>query len=106
MWRDSSLFSDEAVPDKYTQKEASAFANKLVEVLNFPKACLIPAYEDVFAQAQLEQKLPENIDPLKVDLKDSEERRRLARFARDWLGRGGGLCHAYQASGNQKGQYQ
>lgn len=86
MWRDSSLFSDETVPDQYTVKEATTFANKLVKVLNFPNACLIPAYEDVFTQVQLEQKLPENIDPLKVDLKDSEERRRLARLLETGLG--------------------
>lgn len=86
MWRDSSLFSDETVPDQYTGKEATTFANKLVKVLNFPNACLIPAYEDVFTQVQLEQKLPENIDPLKVDLKDSEERRRLARLLETGLG--------------------
>lgn len=86
IWHDSSLFSDEIVPEQYTLKEATAFTNKLVEVLNFPKACLIPAYEDVFAQVQLEQKLPENIDPLKIDLEDSEERRRLARLLETGLG--------------------
>lgn len=80
MWRDASLFSDETVSDHYTLKEATAFADKLAETLGFPKACLIPAYEDVLAQVQLEEKLPENIDPLKVNLKDSEERRRLARL--------------------------
>ncbi|MDX1914403.1 MAG: transglutaminase family protein [Methylophilus sp.] len=80
IWRDSSLLSDESVPDHYTLNEATAFANKLAELLDFPKACLIPAYEDVLAQVQLEEKLPENIDPLQVNLKDSEERRRLARL--------------------------
>lgn len=80
IWRDASLFSDETVPDKYTLKEATAFADGLAAQLGFPKACVIPAYEDVLAQVQLEEKLPENIDPLKADLKDSEERRRLARL--------------------------
>ena len=86
MWRDSSLFSDETVADQYTIQEATAFANKLVQVLNFPNACLIPAYEDVLAQVQLEQKLPENIDPVQANLKDSEERRRLARLLETGLG--------------------
>jgi len=35
---------------------------------------------------QLEEKLPENIDPLKVDLTDSDERRRLARLLEAGLG--------------------
>jgi uncharacterized protein (DUF2126 family)/transglutaminase-like putative cysteine protease len=86
MWRDSSLFSDETKADQYTLKEATAFAHKLVEVLNFPQACLIPAFEDVLAQVQMEQKLPENIDPLKANLKDSEARRRLARLLETGLG--------------------
>ncbi len=80
MWRDANLFSDETVPDDYTLSEATAFANQLAENLGFPKACLIPAYEDVVSLAQFEDRLPENIDPLKANLKDSEERRRLARL--------------------------
>lgn len=80
IWRDASLFSDETVPDQYTLKEATAFTEGLASRLGFPKACVIPAYEDVLAQVQFEEKLPENIDPLKVNLKDSEERRRLARL--------------------------
>jgi uncharacterized protein (DUF2126 family)/transglutaminase-like putative cysteine protease len=86
MWRDASLFSDEAVSDHYTLKEATAFTDQLAASLNFPKACVIPAYEDVLAQVQLEEKLPENIDPLKTNLKDSEERRRLARLLETGLG--------------------
>jgi len=80
IWNDSSLFSDENKPEKYTAQHAEEFAKKLADTLNLPDACLIPAYEDVLQQAQIEERLPENIDPLKVDLKDSEERRRLARL--------------------------
>lgn len=80
IWRDESLFSDEKVKDNYTAEHALLFANALVDKLDFPKACLIPAYEDVVALAHLEEQFPENIDPLKVDLNDSEERRRLARL--------------------------
>ena len=80
IWRDASLFSDEEVPDDYTAKEAELFARHLAMELHFPQACLIPAYEDVLAQINFEQNLPDNIDPLVVNLKDSEERRRLARL--------------------------
>ncbi|MFA6040080.1 MAG: transglutaminase family protein [Methylophilus sp.] len=78
MWRDASLFSDESVADNYSLEQATLFAHKLAENLNFPQACVIPAYEDVMSLVQFEQKLPENVDPLKANLKDSEERRRLA----------------------------
>jgi uncharacterized protein (DUF2126 family)/transglutaminase-like putative cysteine protease len=86
IWRDETLFTDEKSKGKYTAKHAAKFAKYLAAKLNLPEACLIPAYEDVVSQVQLEQRLPENIDPLKVDLKDSEERRRLARLLDSDLG--------------------
>lgn len=86
IWRDASLFADEQVSDGYSLKEAELFARHLAMELHFPQACLIPAYEDVLTQVKIEQNLPENIDPLKVNLKDSEERRRLARLLEAGLG--------------------
>ncbi|QVL45330.1 MAG: transglutaminase family protein [Methylophilaceae bacterium] len=86
IWHDEQLFSDEHVNDKYTAKHAAQFAKTLAKQLDFPEACLIPAYEDVVSLAHLEACLPENIDPLKVDLNDSEERRRLARLLETGLG--------------------
>jgi uncharacterized protein (DUF2126 family) len=80
IWQDESLFSDETIKGQYKTKDAEKLAKELVKQLNFPQACLIPAYEDVLSLVQLEQRLPENIDPLTVDATDSEERRRLARL--------------------------
>lgn len=80
IWNDASLFSDEHKPDNYTVEHATRFAERLASELDFPMECLIPAYEDVLQQSQFEERLPENIDPLKANLKDSEERRRLARL--------------------------
>ena len=86
IWKDPSLFSDENIPDEYTTADAKRFASTLAETLSFPKACVISAYEDVIQQTQLEQRLPENIDPTKAELTDSEERRRLARLLETGLG--------------------
>lgn len=85
IWQDETLFSDETVKGKYKTKDAEKLAKELVKQLDFPQACLIAAYEDVLSLAQLEQRLPENIDPLTVDAKDSEERRRLARLLENGL---------------------
>jgi len=85
IWQDETLFSDEIVKGKYKTKDAEKLAKELVKQLDFPQACLIPAYEDVLSLALLEQRLPENIDPLTVDAKDSEERRRLARLLENGL---------------------
>ncbi len=86
IWQDAGLFSDEAKPDNYTNKQATEFVNKLAEEMGFPSACIIPAYEDVMQQVQIEQKLPENANPLKLDLSNDEERARLARLLDAGLG--------------------
>jgi uncharacterized protein (DUF2126 family)/transglutaminase-like putative cysteine protease len=86
IWRDAALFSDEKKPEKYKTRDATLFASTLATNLGLPTACLVPAYEDVMQHALLEQRLPENIDPLTADLKDSEERRRLAALLEKGLG--------------------
>ncbi|MBF0631018.1 MAG: transglutaminase family protein [Magnetococcales bacterium] len=47
---------------------------------------ILPAYEDVFYHLWQEGNLPVDVDPLKSDLKDPLERRRLARLLRGDLG--------------------
>ena len=86
IWRDESLFAQEDQDDGYTNADTQRFALALVEQLGLPAASLIPAYEDVLQQAQLEQRLPDNLDPLKADLKAPEQRLRLARLLEQGLG--------------------
>jgi len=91
MWHDPSLFSDEHLDDGYGPLDAGRFMTELVKSLGLPADSAIPAYEDVLLQAQREQALPRNVDPLQLDLKAPEERRRLARL----LGRGLGEVAGY-----------
>ena len=86
MWLDPTLFSDENKNDGYGDEDAERFAAELVKSLGLPAFSQIPAYEDVVQQAHLEQGLPVNLDPLQVDLKASEQRRRLARLLETGLG--------------------
>jgi len=86
MWFDPTLFSDEHIDDGYGSDEAGRFASELVKSLGLPAGSAIPAYEDVLLQAQREQALPRNLDPLDADLKAPEERRRLARLLERGLG--------------------
>jgi uncharacterized protein (DUF2126 family) len=86
MWLDATLFSDESKDDGYGCKEAQRFSTELVKALGLPAYSQIPAYEDVVQQAQFEQSLPVNLDPLQVDLKAPEQRRRLARLLETGLG--------------------
>ena len=86
MWLDATLFSDESKSDGYGCKEAQRFSTELLKALGLPAYSQIPAYEDVMQQARLEQGLPVNLDPLQVDLKAPEQRRRLARLLETGLG--------------------
>jgi uncharacterized protein (DUF2126 family)/transglutaminase-like putative cysteine protease len=86
VWKDASLFSKDGEDDGYDATHAEAFVTHLAGILGFPKACVIPGYEDVMALVQQEQQLPDNIDPLKANLKDSAERKRLANLLNQGLG--------------------
>ncbi|WP_159627506.1 transglutaminase family protein [Massilia puerhi] len=97
MWSDPSLFSDEHLDDGYGGDEAGRFVAELVKALGLPAGSAIPAYEDVLLQAQREQALPRNLDPLEADLKAPEERRRLARLLERGLGTVAGYVLPLQA---------
>ena len=87
IWRNAALFAREDHDDKYDEKDAERFAYALTSALALPTAALIPAFEDVVRQAQLEQTLPDNVDPLKVDLTDSLQRKYLAKLLGQGLGK-------------------
>jgi uncharacterized protein (DUF2126 family)/transglutaminase-like putative cysteine protease len=102
IWKDDNLFSNEAIADNYSIDNVAIFVSTLAKKLNFPKACIIPAYEDVISLAVLEQKLPDNIDPLNADLKDSEERRRLADLLNSGLGNVAGYIMPIKPDENKR----
>ncbi len=104
IWVDETLFSDENHPDGYGLAESARFMQELIKMLNLPAGCAIPAYEDVIMQSQREQALPANLDPTRADLKDSEERRRLARLLARGLGQIGGYVLPLRAQEFQSGE--
>ena len=72
------VWSSERFPTEATPESAERFARALAKRLGL-EAALAPAYEDPWRFLQEEASLPVDVDPLKADLSDSEERRRLAR---------------------------
>ncbi|MBF0455599.1 MAG: transglutaminase family protein [Magnetococcales bacterium] len=78
VWKDPSLLAEESQDYKHTIKEAESFFAALVKRLNLSADFILPAYEDPFHAIWQEINLPDNLDPLKADLKDPAERRRLA----------------------------
>jgi uncharacterized protein (DUF2126 family)/transglutaminase-like putative cysteine protease len=68
-----------------TDAKAQTLAEALSSALGL-SGSLAPAYEDPWRFLQEEARLPADVDPLTADLKDSEERRRLARVLDRGLG--------------------
>ena len=80
LWRDEALLADTHAPGARTVADAHAFATGLAAELGLPQTLVITSYEDVPRLLKDEASLPVNVDPLRSDLNDSEERARLARL--------------------------
>ena len=87
IWKDDSLFADETVDYGHGEAEARRFVMELAGLLGVGSQHAIPAYEDVWHYLWRERRLPVNVDPLKSELKDKEERARLSRIFEQGLDR-------------------
>ncbi len=79
MWKNDELVAKEG-QTQYTYGEAEIFTRELTRYLGIDTNNITPAYEDPIYWAMEEGKVPVNVDPLKVNLKDSVERRTLAKL--------------------------
>jgi uncharacterized protein (DUF2126 family)/transglutaminase-like putative cysteine protease len=80
LWHDDALIADERVNAGHGPAEAEAFARRFAENAGLSTRHLMPGYEDVYYYLWRERRLPVNVDPLKSNLDDAEERRRLTRI--------------------------
>jgi uncharacterized protein (DUF2126 family) len=80
MWCDERLLADDTGSYGATTFHAEGFASTLAKRLGVRSKHVIAGYEDAIYYLWREGRLPENVDPLKVDLKDDLERKRLARL--------------------------
>jgi uncharacterized protein (DUF2126 family)/transglutaminase-like putative cysteine protease len=87
VWRNPALLADIHRDDQLTHAEALKFSEHLTRTLGIRTDYLVAGYEDIFYWIWKEGTLPANLDPLKVDLKDSAERRALAQVLENDLGR-------------------
>jgi uncharacterized protein (DUF2126 family)/transglutaminase-like putative cysteine protease len=87
IWKDDSLIADETVDYGHGEEQASRFITELANLLGVGPQHAIPAYEDAWHYLWRERQLPVNVDPLKSELEDEEERARLARIFEQGLGR-------------------
>jgi uncharacterized protein (DUF2126 family)/transglutaminase-like putative cysteine protease len=77
IWKNRNLFADFSKNYGYSYKDAAKFMAHLTKKLGVDEQNIIPGFEDVFYYLWTERKLPVNIDPHNIDLKDSLERKTL-----------------------------
>jgi len=80
IWLNPELFARDDLQYNYGAPEAERFAAELAERLGVDSRWLVPGYEDVWYYLWKERRLPTNVDPLKSELKDPEERARLGKI--------------------------
>jgi uncharacterized protein (DUF2126 family) len=80
IWEDVSLIADESTDYGHNADTAQRFALTLADILEVDSQWALSAYEDAFYYLWRERRLPTNVDPLKSNLKDPLERKRLARL--------------------------
>ncbi|MFN8348697.1 MAG: transglutaminase family protein [Spirosomataceae bacterium] len=79
IWKNDALVAKENETE-YTFEEARIFAQELTKYLGIHLQNLKPTYEDPIYWALEEGKLPVNLDPLEVNLKDSVQRQTMAKI--------------------------
>ncbi|WP_331775072.1 transglutaminase family protein [Sulfurospirillum sp. 1612] len=79
IWKNPELFADMNKTYSYTNKDASKFMDMLALSLGISPKNVLKAYEDPYHYIIKEAELPLDVDPLKVNLKDSLERQNIAK---------------------------
>jgi len=80
IWTKDELFALETKNYGHDDKRAEQFAHALAHRLGCGDKWLMPAYEDAWYYLWKERRLPTNVDPLKSNLKNKEDRARLAQI--------------------------
>lgn len=78
IWQDEELIADDQRDYGHTAADAERFSKQLTRRLGLRTYYVVPCWEDTVHYLLEENRLPVNIDPLRADLKDPLERRRLA----------------------------
>jgi uncharacterized protein (DUF2126 family)/transglutaminase-like putative cysteine protease len=86
LWRNAKLLDHGDLRDERKFDDAGRFAAVLASHLGLSERYVIPAYEDVAHSIEEENRWPADFDPLTADLKDPDERRRIARLLEGDLG--------------------
>ncbi len=80
IWENEALFADERKNYGASEKHAEEFIFALSHRLGCASQWILPAYEDAWYYLWKERRLPTNVDPFRSQLKNEEDRARLARI--------------------------
>jgi len=80
IWTNEELFGLENKDYGHGPKQAEQFIHALADHLGCGGKCIMPAFEDAWYYLWKERRLPTNVDPFKSNLKDPEDRVRLAKI--------------------------
>lgn len=86
IWKEDSLIADESKDYGYGAKEAKELLTRISRVVGADPKYVLPGYEDAFYYTWKERRLPANVTPEKSNLKDRQERERIARVFQKGLG--------------------
>src|SRR5205823_6763175 len=103
VWRNPALIATNGHYPGFGAIQAARFAAQLARRLGVSERYAIPAYEDTLYYLWKEGGVPVNVDPLRADLKDPEERRALARVLERGLGTPSGYVLPLQWSYRYEG---
>ena len=80
VWTHPDLFADAEHDYGFSKVEAERFAVAFARRLGCGDQWLMPAYEDTWHYLWKERRLPANVDPFRSELKNEQDRVRLARL--------------------------
>ena len=86
VWKNPELLANQTKNYGFKVKHAETYIKELAQHLGLKGSYIRAGYEDPLHYLLQEGVLPENVDPLKVDLKDDLERKRLTRVLTAGLG--------------------
>ncbi|MGR9014711.1 MAG: transglutaminase family protein, partial [Gammaproteobacteria bacterium] len=92
VWRNPALLADITLDYGHSVEQAEAVAKQIALRLGLQPRYIKTAFEDSFYYLWQEGTLPDNIDPLKSNLKDSIERKTLAQLLDADLGKPAGFA--------------
>lgn len=80
IWQDESLFADDTRDYGHNAEDADRFIRLLSQKLGCGDDYVMPGFEDAWYYMWKERRLPTNVDPFKSNLKNEEDRVRLAKI--------------------------